>query len=63
MKSQQDPARHLEFIELANAMPQMIWISMPDGTVIYFNERIRDYAGVYRKDDDNWQWYDLVHGL
>jgi diguanylate cyclase (GGDEF)-like protein/PAS domain S-box-containing protein len=35
-----------EFRTLAEAMPQMVWITKPDGMTIYFNQRWMDYTGL-----------------
>lgn len=31
---------------LADAMPQLVWIADPDGTVDYYNERYKDYGAL-----------------
>lgn len=35
-----------DFIALAEAMPQLVWISMPDGEITYFNSRWSEYVGI-----------------
>lgn len=52
--------REKELRNLANAMPQLAWIAEPDGTVIYYSERIAEYAGAV-KADHVWVWAPLVH--
>ena len=44
----------LDFISLANAMPQLVWISLADGVTIYYNDRLADYAGTKKKEDGSW---------
>lgn len=47
--------------QLADAMPQLVWTALPDGTVDYYNERITSYAGAFRKPDGNWDWAPMLH--
>lgn len=47
--------------ELANAMSQLVWISRPDGKVVYFNDRIVEYEGIEKLDDGSWNWEGLIH--
>ena len=49
------------FNELANAMSQLVWISRPDGKVVYFNDRILEYKGMQKTVDGTWNWEGLVH--
>ena len=51
----------LDFISLANAMPQLVWISLADGVTIYYNDRLADYAGTKKKEDGSWIWDNPVH--
>lgn len=46
--------------ELADAMPQLVWTALPDGTVDYYNERIRGYAGA-AKVTGGWNWSPMLH--
>lgn len=52
--------RQREFQELANAMPQLVWIADGDGRVTYYNERISEYGGAEKKGD-TWEWRPLIH--
>lgn len=45
---------------LANAMPQVVWMAMEDGTVTYYNDRVKYFAGVH-KNGDAWIWEGTVH--
>lgn len=45
---------------LANAMPQVVWIAEEDGTVTYYNDRVKAFVGVY-KVGDSWFWEGTVH--
>ncbi len=46
---------------LANAMPQLVWISEPSGRVTYYNERVSDFTGAVRLPDGSWSWEGLLH--
>jgi PAS domain S-box-containing protein len=50
-----------QFIELANAMPQLVWIARADGTVIYYNNRVGEFAGASVREDGSWYWEGLLH--
>lgn len=50
-----------ELQELANAMPQLIWIADEQGEVIYYNERVHDYAGAHKDETGHWRWAGLLH--
>jgi PAS domain S-box-containing protein len=52
--------REREMRNLANAMPQLVWIAEPDGNVSYYNERITEYAGAF-KSENSWTWSPLLH--
>lgn len=45
-----------EFRTLAEAMPQIVWITRPDGWNIYFNQRWVDYTGMTLEESygDGW---------
>jgi PAS domain S-box-containing protein len=47
--------------QLADAMPQLVWTAMPDGTVDYFNERHLHYGGVTQVGEDRWVWGPMLH--
>jgi PAS domain S-box-containing protein len=49
------------FRRLADAMPQLVWTALPDGTVDYYNSRAREYAGVTRAADGTWTWQVVLH--
>jgi len=46
---------------LSNAIPQLVWIAGADGKVIFYNERVSEYAGATRLADGSWQWDGLLH--
>jgi PAS domain S-box-containing protein len=47
----------LEFQALADSVPQLLWISHPDGAVSYMNERWLEYAGISTPP----QWRSALH--
>lgn len=49
------------FRQVAEIMPQLVWIARKDGTVTYYNNRIREFAGAYQDNDGNWKWSGLLH--
>lgn len=48
-------------IELANAMPQLVWVADAAGKVVYYNNRILQMAGVHQQQAESWEWKDIVH--
>jgi PAS domain S-box-containing protein len=50
-----------QLILLANAMPQVVWIAEPDGTLIYCNDRILDFEGGGKDKLGNWDWKVFMH--
>lgn len=44
--------------DLANSMPQLVWISEPDGGVIYYNDRVAEYSAVMV--DGHWDWVPII---
>lgn len=49
------------FRNLADAMPQLVWIAGSDGQVEYYNSRAVDYAGIKQRADGMWDWHGGVH--
>jgi PAS domain S-box-containing protein len=47
--------------QMANAMPQLVWVAEPDGTVSYYNDRISEYAGSHLKENGQWEWKGMLH--
>lgn len=46
--------------ELANALPQLVWVADTKGDVLYYNNRVGEFAGAERKEN-TWKWAGLVH--
>ncbi|WP_164558046.1 PAS domain S-box protein [Massilia atriviolacea] len=49
------------FRTIADAMPQMVWSTLPDGYHDYFNEQWYSYTGVPRQSTDGEGWNDIFH--
>ncbi len=49
------------FRELANAMPQIVWMARPDGYVDYYNDRWYEYTGFPRGDGGDASWEPIIH--
>jgi PAS domain S-box-containing protein len=50
-----------ELINLAHAMPQLVWIAESDGTVTFYNDRVSSFAGASKMDNGKWRWEGLLH--
>jgi len=51
----------LEFRTLAEAMPQIVWITRPDGDNIYFNQQWMDYTGLTLEESTGEGWTAPFH--
>lgn len=55
------------FHRLADSMPQLVWTARADGTVDYYNQRYREFAGIRPEQEDNadsegpWVWSPVLH--
>jgi PAS domain S-box-containing protein len=54
-------ASEAKFRSITNAMPQMVWSTLPDGWHDYYNEQWYDYTGVPRGATDGAAWNDMFH--
>ncbi|MET1081454.1 MAG: ATP-binding protein [Burkholderiales bacterium] len=50
-----------KFRIIADAMPQMVWSTLPDGFHDYYNEQWYNYTGVPRGSTDGDGWNDIFH--
>ncbi|CAN5597285.1 hypothetical protein BH09GEM1_BH09GEM1_24760 [soil metagenome] len=50
-----------EFRSLAEAMPQIVWITRPDGSGVYFNQQLYDYTGLTPDASRGFGWYTPFH--
>ena len=49
------------FRTLVTAMPQQIFITLPDGNNKFQNRRWQEYTGAPMADHTDWNWLDVVH--
>jgi len=50
-----------QFSQLADAMPQVVWMAGPNGDVTYYNRRVVEFAGATQTPDGTWHWEGVVH--
>jgi PAS domain S-box-containing protein len=50
-----------ELNQLANSVPQLVWVADSEGNVLYYNNRVSEFAGAFKNEDGNWCWEGLVH--
>jgi PAS domain S-box-containing protein len=53
--------REEHFRQLANAIPQLVWVTLPDGTPEYFNHRWAEYTGLSMINNNSRIWTRLMH--
>jgi PAS domain S-box-containing protein len=51
----------VQFRAIAEAIPQMVWTALPDGSLDYVNAQMWDYIGTKRGDVAGWSWQNVVH--
>ncbi|HEX3465109.1 MAG TPA: SpoIIE family protein phosphatase [Candidatus Elarobacter sp.] len=52
----------LDFRAIAEAIPQMVWTALPDGSIDYANGQLYGYAGLERGVHGGvWRWDDVAH--
>lgn len=49
------------FKRLADAMPQLVWTTTPQGHVSYANQRFYSYTGISREELIGFSWETIVH--
>jgi PAS domain S-box-containing protein len=54
-------ASEARYRQLADAMPQIVWTSGPDGGATYFNDRWFEYTGMTSEDAGPDAWLTAVH--
>jgi PAS domain S-box-containing protein len=47
--------------QMADAMPQVVWIAGAEGTVNYYNRRVQEFAGITQNADGSWNWQPILH--
>jgi diguanylate cyclase (GGDEF)-like protein/PAS domain S-box-containing protein len=53
--------RELYFRTMAEAVPEIIWTSDPEGMVDYFNQRFIDYTGLSYEQGRGTGWTSIIH--
>ncbi len=46
---------------LADAMPQLVWIAKASGEVVYYSNRVGEFAGAQKQTNGAWSWEGLLH--
>src|SRR5579883_129581 len=54
-------ASEQRFRELADAIPQIVWMTTPAGELDHLNARATEYAGIGRDDLCGWSWERVIH--
>ncbi|MBA2270452.1 MAG: response regulator, partial [Chthoniobacterales bacterium] len=49
------------FRELADSLPQIVWIALPDGTHQYYNKQWSDYTGLTLENSTDAAWRERFH--
>lgn len=47
--------------QLADAMPQVVWVADAAGSVYYYNSRVTAFAGVHQSAAGTWDWQPMLH--
>jgi PAS domain S-box-containing protein len=50
-----------QFRSLANSIPQLAWMTHPDGSIFWYNQRWYDYTGTTFEDVKGWAWKTVHH--
>jgi PAS domain S-box-containing protein len=54
-------ASEARFRQLADAMPQIVWTALPDGSLDYYNDRWYEFTGMDRNGFKKTSWESVVH--
>lgn len=50
-----------ELNQLANAMPQLVWVASKEGNTTYYNERVSEFLGAKKTEEGIWRWEGMLH--
>lgn len=50
-----------QFLALADAIPQIVWVAAPDGGLTYLNLKAAEYTGHQSDDLTGWSWERVIH--
>ena len=53
--------REEEFRTMANSLPQLAWMTEPDGSIAWYNQRWYEYTGTTFEDMRGWGWQAVHH--
>ncbi|HEV7679820.1 MAG TPA: HD domain-containing phosphohydrolase [Candidatus Dormibacteraeota bacterium] len=51
----------IDYQLIAEAIPHIVWLATPDGSIEYVNRRASDYTGLSREVTYGWGWLSMVH--
>jgi PAS domain S-box-containing protein len=54
-------ASERRFRNLAEAIPQIVWTALPDGSCDYYNRRWIEYTGLSLEESVGWKWLCALH--
>lgn len=49
------------FKQISELMPQMVWTTNADGSLIYFNKRWYEFTGLSEHQSQGWGWQTVLH--
>ncbi len=49
-----------DVVALIESLPAIVWAKEPDGRMVFFNKRLRDYSGKFL-NTDYFDWTDILH--
>ncbi|BDI30574.1 hypothetical protein CCAX7_60080 [Capsulimonas corticalis] len=47
--------------QMIDAIPHVAWITEPDGSVNYYNQRWYEYSGLTQQETQDWSWEAVIH--
>jgi PAS domain S-box-containing protein len=47
--------------QMADSVPQLIWMARPDGPIDYFNGRFQEFDGITLTEAEGWSWTPMLH--
>src|SRR4029077_17157397 len=55
------PMHEQRWRDLTEALPQLVWSAMPDGSCDYFSAQWTEHTGVSEADLLGWRWLETLH--
>ena len=53
--------REAQLKNMADAIPQIVWIADAQGNLVHLNQKACDYSGLAANNLSGWQWENIVH--